>query len=295
MRQKALTVSIIIPVYNEEDCIFDCLNAVTNQTIKPLEIIIVDNNSHDQTVAIARRFNNVKIINEHKQGLIMARNTGFSEAKGDILARIDADALIPRDWIEKVQNAFMLNSSLDGITGYGRNRVGIDAPLLSDFFSWAYFTHSKAYFGVEVLWGSNMAIRKKLWQKIQPLCYTDDSMVHEDQDLSLAAASMGALVKVDPSLCVSVDYGDIQYFGKFWLYYKKQRSTRLNDRLHYRYNYRSRHTIAVPKRLMYELITFYSVPIYFAATIIKSLIRFSKSRFLDSSVYWWYQKIKSDI
>lgn len=295
MRQKTPTVSVIIPVYNEEDRIYDCLYALTQQTVAPLEIIVVDNNSTDQTAIIAAKFIGVQVLHEQKQGISHARNKGFNYAKGTVLARIDADAIVASDWIYEIKQAFRANKSLDAITGYGKNRAGLNANALSVFYSWAYFVHSKAFFGTDILWGSNMAVRKELWQKIEPLCTVDNSLVHEDQDISLAAACLGANIKIVPSLMVSVDYGDVQYFDKFWRYYRKQYTTRSINKNHPRYLLDTRKSYSLLHRATFEMLSWYSVPSYFAITITKSSIRSLVTLYLNSSIYWWYQKIKSDI
>ena len=60
--KKALTLSIVIPVYNEQDQIKGCLDAIKNQTIAPQEVIVVDNNSNDNSIAIAKKYAFVRII-----------------------------------------------------------------------------------------------------------------------------------------------------------------------------------------------------------------------------------------
>ncbi|HET6924501.1 MAG TPA: glycosyltransferase family A protein, partial [Candidatus Saccharimonadales bacterium] len=88
---KALTISLVIPVYNEEDHLDACLRSVMAQRIPFDEIVVVDNNSTDKTLWIARTFPNVRIVRETRQGVVHARSTGFDHARGDIIARIDAD------------------------------------------------------------------------------------------------------------------------------------------------------------------------------------------------------------
>lgn len=295
MKQKLPTVSVIIPVYNEEDRIHDCLFAVTHQTVKPLEIILVDNNSDDQTVAIARHFKGVKIITEKQQGLTMARNKGFNSAKGTVLARIDADTVVSETWVSQVVQAFKNDSKLDGITGYGRTRAGITIPILSDIWSWAYFTHCKAFFGATMLWGANMAIRATAWQKAKGLCCFDDSLIHEDQDLSLALNSIGSKLAIVPNLRVSVDFGDIQYIDKFWHYYRKKHHTRQVHRLHFRSRLITNQYLPAYKRGFYHVIASYTVGLFMGVTALNSARKLIVNTSRQSVLYWWYQKIKSDI
>jgi glycosyltransferase involved in cell wall biosynthesis len=72
-----MKISIIIPVYNEAESLNACLDAIANQTIKPYEVIVVDNNSLDDTRLVAKAYDFVTLISETKQGVVHARSTGF--------------------------------------------------------------------------------------------------------------------------------------------------------------------------------------------------------------------------
>ena len=106
MKNKKLTLSLVIPVYNEEDYLEACLSAVANQTVMPDEVIVIDNGSTDRTVAVARQFRFVKVLHEGRRGVIFARNRGFKVASGQIIGRIDADTLLPPRWVERIKKAF---------------------------------------------------------------------------------------------------------------------------------------------------------------------------------------------
>src|ERR1035437_9820650 len=90
-----MKVSVVIPAYNEEKYIGACLDSLMDQKEKPDEIIVVNNNSTDNTAKIVKKYP-VRLINEEQQGMIPARNRGFNEAKFEIIARTDADTILPR-------------------------------------------------------------------------------------------------------------------------------------------------------------------------------------------------------
>ncbi|HUD03844.1 MAG TPA: glycosyltransferase family 2 protein [Patescibacteria group bacterium] len=293
MIQKHFRISVVIPAYDEEDRIFYCLDALSRQTVRPLEIILVNNNSKDQTTAIAKRFKSVRIINEPRQGRAIAQATGFKNAKGDILARIDTDTIVPSNWIEQIGQAFNDDSTIDAISGYGVTRTGVTINFISDIWSWAYFTHCKAFFGSEILWGSNMAIKKTAWVKIKNLCSVNTNL-HEDQDISLALASVGGKAKILPDLKVSVDFGEIAYLGKYWRYNKMKHHTRQTHRIHYRSNLPTYHKIPKFMRAYYHLLATYTVGLFMIITAINSGVHILTSALKQSSVYFWYQKIKSE-
>jgi glycosyltransferase involved in cell wall biosynthesis len=93
-------VSIIITTLNEEDYIEDCLKSLRNQTYARKEIIVVDSNSKDKTINIAKKYADKIII----QNCIMpvGRNIGAKEARGDILLFVDADITLLPNWIDIV-------------------------------------------------------------------------------------------------------------------------------------------------------------------------------------------------
>jgi len=95
-------VSILMPAYNAEPWISDSLTSALNQTWKNIEIIVVDDGSSDQTLAIARQFAapNVKIIHQENQGASTARNQALKIAQGEFIQYLDADDLLAPDKIE---------------------------------------------------------------------------------------------------------------------------------------------------------------------------------------------------
>ena len=97
---KPLTLSIIIPAYNEERHLPDCLDAIAKQTVAPYEVIVVNNNSTDRTLEIAEEYDFVKVVKQKEQGLIASRNYGFDKASGELIARLDADSIIDRNWVK---------------------------------------------------------------------------------------------------------------------------------------------------------------------------------------------------
>ena len=88
-------VSVIIPVYNTEKYLRECLDSVVNQTLKDIEIICVDDGSTDGSLAILREYeakdDRVKVLTQEKCNAGAARNVGLSKATGEYLAFLDSD------------------------------------------------------------------------------------------------------------------------------------------------------------------------------------------------------------
>jgi glycosyltransferase involved in cell wall biosynthesis len=106
MDRSTLKLSVIICAYNEERYVAACLHTLLAQTRLPDEIILVNNASTDRTGEIARAIPGVRVIDEPKKGLVMAREAGRLAATGDVLAYIDADCRAPIWWLERVERRF---------------------------------------------------------------------------------------------------------------------------------------------------------------------------------------------
>lgn len=106
---QKLAISVVIPAYNEETRIFPCLKSVFDQNLdkEKFEIIVVDNNSKDQTVALVKKhFPQARVITETRQGAVFARIRGIETAKGKIIAMTDADTVVAKTWLSKMLKAY---------------------------------------------------------------------------------------------------------------------------------------------------------------------------------------------
>lgn len=101
-------ISVIIPVYNVEKYIERCVDSVKNQTLKEIEIILVDDGSKDNSGAIcdsiAETDTRITVIHQQNMGPSEARNTGLKAAKGDYIGFIDGDDWIRNDFYEHLLN-----------------------------------------------------------------------------------------------------------------------------------------------------------------------------------------------
>lgn len=108
-----IKVSLIIPVYNVEDYIERCLTSVVKQTLKDIEIIIVNDGSSDKSMEIVNRFDvkyaNIYIVNKVNGGLSSARNSGLKVASGKYIAFIDSDDYIDETMLEQMYNSAEVN------------------------------------------------------------------------------------------------------------------------------------------------------------------------------------------
>ena len=189
-----MTVSVVIPCYNEEKYIGKCLESIASQTEKPDEVIVVDNNCVDETVEIAQKFG-ARIVKEEKQGMIFSRNAGFDAARYKIIGRIDADTILPNDWVLKVKENFK-NPNLVAISGpiYIKNKKFYFASIILFRFLSFLVKHN-------VLLGANIALRKSAWENIKNDVCLKDKDVHEDIDLAIHIFKEGE-IQFDQALIV---------------------------------------------------------------------------------------------
>lgn len=101
-------VSVIIPVYNVEKYIKECLNSIVNQTFKDIEIICVDDGSTDDSLSIlneyAKKDSRITVLTQKNQGAAVARNRGIEIAKGEYLSILDSDDFFDVKMLEKMYN-----------------------------------------------------------------------------------------------------------------------------------------------------------------------------------------------
>ena len=111
---KRPLVSVIIPTYNEKDDLPACLASLKKQTYTPIEVLVVDDGSTDETVALAKK-SQCKVLRQKHQGPGAARNFGARKARGEILVLIDADMELPPEYVEKLTKPIRENTALGTI------------------------------------------------------------------------------------------------------------------------------------------------------------------------------------
>lgn len=181
------------------------MQSVARQTAKPFEVIVVDNSSTDATAAVAGSFPFVRLVHETKQGLVYARNAGFSAAKGDVIGRIDADVLLPPDWTRRIQAFYASPENLNRIWSGSGHFYNVRPSWLVDYaYRLLAFRFNELLLGHGTLWGSNMAMLRSQWQALHgTVCQRTD--IHEDLDLAVHADLMGYVVTYDFSNRVAAE------------------------------------------------------------------------------------------
>lgn len=138
-------ITIIIPVYNGQEYLNQCLCSILNQTYTELEIICVNDGSSDKSLEILKKYSRsdkrIKIINKENEGVSVARNSALNEVTGEYLMFVDAD-----DWIEEDTCQIAINEII-------RNN--------SDLVMWSYIREWDGYSRIKRIYPEDFIIFSK--------------------------------------------------------------------------------------------------------------------------------------
>ncbi len=176
-------VSVIIPVYNAEKTLRQCLNSVLDQNYNNYEVIVVDNNSTDKTKEIIKKFCNrnkkIKYVFEKKRGRGAARNAGIKKAKGVIIAMTDSDCIVSKNWIRELIKP-IINENEKGV-------IGFETDLIKNYWTrniqkaqWKLIKENLKGRYVSHLDTKNFAIKAELMKKLM-----FDSGLKSEEDFEL--------------------------------------------------------------------------------------------------------------
>lgn len=189
-------VSVIVPCYNVEKYVKRCLESLTHQTLKDIEIICIDDKSNDNTLKIlrdyARKDKRIQVIKKQKnQGVAIARNDGLKKSRGTYVSFVDPDDYVDLDFYEKLYNA-AIQTKADIIKGnvliYNDNIIR-KSKLNSKI-------HDNVFNFCAEHWS---AIYKKTFLTKNKLIYPENIMTGQD------SAFLSKLVVLKPSLVIQND------------------------------------------------------------------------------------------
>lgn len=180
------SLSVVIPCKDDAALLSGCLDSLQQQTLTPLEIVVVDNGSTDDSAAVARRYG-AQVVPEQVPGIPAAASTGYDAASGDVIVRCDADSVLPPDWLERIAAIFEADADLAAVTGPGDfyELSPMAGRLLGSLYFWPFLILTGAALAQWPLYGSNMAMRRTAWEAVRTVVHRDDPEMHDDMDLSL--------------------------------------------------------------------------------------------------------------
>ncbi|OFL81847.1 MULTISPECIES: glycosyltransferase [Fusobacterium] len=218
MEKNVIKISVIIPVYNVEEYIEQCVESVVNQTLKEIEIIIVNDGTLDNSMKKIERFLSDKriiVINKGNGGLSSARNAGLEIARGEYISFVDSDDFIEENMLKELYNgserADIVFSNIvlfDELTKKKKKRKNICDELAKEnkgYYFWRYM-------GTEV-WNK---IYKRAFLKKENIKFVEN-ILYEDIPFGLYSLFLASKVK---------------YINKYHYYYRVNRENSIMNMEH---------------------------------------------------------------
>ncbi len=203
-----MIITVIIPTYNEEKHIGECLSALVNGTRRPDQILVADGYSTDHTRKIAKSFPGVWVVRNPERTAAAGRNAALAVAVGDVIAFTDGDCIPADDWVEQIERAFSENE-IDGMGGkvlnapfeneYERDWGTLAWTLLMNCPDEPYVVEKQTLNDAFVT--ANCAYRKELLDRLGgfDLWFANNA---EDVDLSWRALQAGARLMYIPDAVI---------------------------------------------------------------------------------------------
>ena len=112
-------ISIIVPIYNSELYLVECVNSIIDQTYKDIEIVLINDGSTDNSLKICKKFkdNRIVIVNKENSGVSDSRNVGIERSTGDYISFVDSDDIIDTHYIEYLAKNRCFESNFKQKTG----------------------------------------------------------------------------------------------------------------------------------------------------------------------------------
>lgn len=189
---------MVVPVFNEEAGITDCIERLLAEGDTIDEILIVDNNSTDRTASIIKRYagshEKVRYIFESRQGVVHARNAGFDASTCEIVGRIDADTRVQTGWAAAICEFLGPDSTHCAVAGvtylfespFSRvHRFVLDRQIRR-----GKFNHDRRVLAAT---GANMAVKRSAWLEVRKNL-SERTDIHEDMDLSICLQKIGLTI-----------------------------------------------------------------------------------------------------
>lgn len=230
-------ITVIIPVYNVENYLRECLDSLAHQSLKDIEVIIVNDGSTDQSQSIideyTQRYSHFKCIQKKNGGLSDARNVAIPHALGEYISFIDSDDYVETDFCElmftkaKETSALLTvcdievffdnkskNYTLKGLRNI-KGKTTIQSAFLSPLFAWNKLYHRSLFDDPFVrypigLWYEDIPVTIPMFSKLEIIAYVDKSLIHYRQRETSIMGSKNADKLIDIFTILNLVYNDFR-------------------------------------------------------------------------------------
>lgn len=209
LTRSPMSCSVVVPVKDDAAELRGLLDVLARQTVPPLEIIVVDNASTDESAQVATEAG-CRVVSEPRPGIAAAAAAGYDAARGDLILRCDADSRPGPTWVAAHRTAHLTRSRrrpalprppglfhrrrsrprprprhrVVAVTGPARFRLPFPLDLLTSvLYLGGYVLATGAALGHVPLFGTTMSVRRSWWQDVRGSVSTSPD-VHDDMDLS---------------------------------------------------------------------------------------------------------------
>ncbi len=223
-------VSVVIPSCNRPDDLRRCLASLEAQRgARPLEVIVVDNRPGpaSPTAAVAREFERVILLEEHRPGLSYARNAGFAVASGAIMIAIDDDVTVPAGWLERLVAPFV-RPEVTAVTGHVLP-IELDTPSQVLFEAYGGLGKGFEAFERDAAWFRSRRVAVPTWLIGATANAAFRASIFSDPRIGMLDEALGAGM---PTGCSEDTYlfyrilkagGTIAYEPKAWVWHRHRR------------------------------------------------------------------------
>lgn len=202
-------ITVIVPAFNEEKLIRACLESLIAQKPQPDEILVVDNNSKDNTVKIVEAVvaenptAKINLMHEKKQGCHHAREAAWRVAQGDVIVHVDADETFPEGWMAKIHQLLAEKPEVGAFGGVIRFQ---NAPfiiwLTQVLYNRIYPYAQQMVKGFPYLCGGMTVVKRKVLEAMDGYANKPDNQL-DDYYLASTAHKLGFKLHYTPSLWVN--------------------------------------------------------------------------------------------
>jgi peptidoglycan-N-acetylglucosamine deacetylase len=234
-----IKISVVIPAYNEELLIRDSLESINNQDLTgEHEIIVVDNDSKDNTANIARDMG-AKVVQCACKGVSNARQAGAEAASGEIIVQADADTIYPEWWLSRIDKQFKRHPNAQAIAGTFIYKMPPGWAWFEYFLRTFFNILSSFFFGRPfIISGANFAFKKSALISIGG--YNQNSYSSDQFNISTRLSKVGKVIYDSKSWCKTSNrsvakplsqiikdfFGHLGYFAKHQIEVSRQRENR---------------------------------------------------------------------
>lgn len=175
-------VSVIVPIYNVEKYLFECLESLNKQTFDDYEVLLIDDGSTDSSSDIAKKYckNNSKFqyFRKDNGGLSSARNFGIDKAKGEWLMFVDSDDIVDSYFIEKLHNLVISSNTQIGVCSFKKfqDKEEISAAKQGETKVYSKEEYFNYFFDSAFMAACNKIYKKSLFNDIR----YPEKRIHED-------------------------------------------------------------------------------------------------------------------